>query len=111
MLSVIAKLILSFDISVAPIHGNWGTFGVWSACSVTCGIGGQASVRVCNNPSPTNGGRKCSGRSVQTRVCIKICRGKEGKRRPGVDRCTYNYKQTMTFKQDVYTADIISSIL
>ncbi|XP_063436803.1 uncharacterized protein LOC134718239 [Mytilus trossulus] len=49
-----------------------GGFSDWSdymECSVTCGGGTKSRYRYCNNPSPTNGGADCAGRSVLTLTC------------------------------------------
>ena len=42
----------------------------WSACSVTCGGGGSLNRgRLCNNPTPQNGGNDCEGIAVDTVAC------------------------------------------
>ena len=51
------------------MDGNWGAFGVWSTCSATCGGGSQSRSRSCDDPSPANGGRPCSGSAVEQRGC------------------------------------------
>lgn len=38
-------------------------------CSRSCGGGVQSAVRVCDNPSPANGGRYCVGQKTQFRSC------------------------------------------
>ena len=43
-----------------PVDGGWSD---WSSCSELCGGGTQ--TRICNNPSPANGGADCSGPSSQ----------------------------------------------
>ena len=51
---------------------------MWSECSATCGGGSQSRVRRCNNPSPSNGGRPCSGSMIGTRRCnTQSCPGME----------------------------------
>ncbi|XP_013098906.2 A disintegrin and metalloproteinase with thrombospondin motifs 9 [Stomoxys calcitrans] len=52
-----------------PIHGGWGTWSEWSACSLTCGGGVQESQRECNQPLPQNGGKYCIGARKKYRSC------------------------------------------
>ncbi|XP_076116652.1 uncharacterized protein LOC143084129 [Mytilus galloprovincialis] len=52
-----------------PVHGNWGGWGAWNRCQVTCGGGRQISNRACNDPSPSDGGSACSGNSKKFRSC------------------------------------------
>ncbi|XP_013396707.1 uncharacterized protein LOC106163609 isoform X1 [Lingula anatina] len=48
------------DLSLPPrANGNWGPWGSWEACSVTCENGTKSRRRQCNNPEPTNGGLTC----------------------------------------------------
>merc|ERR1712168_1030748 len=51
------------------VHGSWGSWTSFTRCSVTCGGGQQNRTRVCNNPSPSNGGRKCDGSATENRKC------------------------------------------
>ena len=47
-----------------------GAWGVWGACSKTCGGGTQ--TRTCSNPAPANGGLNCAGSTSQacnTQLC------------------------------------------
>ena len=39
----------------------WGTWGTWTACSVTCGGGTRTRTKLCDNPAPANGGADCAG--------------------------------------------------
>ncbi|XP_063399784.1 coadhesin-like [Mytilus trossulus] len=60
-----------------PVHGNWGGWGAWNSCPVTCGGGRQISNRACNDPSPSGGGSACSGYSKKFRSCAtNACPGK-----------------------------------
>ena len=52
------------------VNGNWGDWKLVGDCSKTCGNGGRrVRVRSCDNPSPSNGGLKCSGASREEVVC------------------------------------------
>ncbi|XP_041648005.1 hemicentin-1 [Cheilinus undulatus] len=52
-----------------PVDGNWGPWQPWGDCSASCGGGERSRVRLCNSPSPTNGGRPCPGDSSQLSRC------------------------------------------
>ncbi|XP_032223331.2 SCO-spondin isoform X3 [Nematostella vectensis] len=52
-----------------PIHGGWSSWSWWARCTKTCGGGVQARSRMCNKPSPRDGGRTCPGKTVETRSC------------------------------------------
>ena len=51
------------------VNGNWGSWGSYDSCSVTCGDGTKSRTRSCNNPSPFGGGSDCSGSSTQSANC------------------------------------------
>jgi len=52
------------------VDGQWGTFGSWSSCSVTCGGGGvRTRERSCDSPSPSGGGADCIGNSTNQEDC------------------------------------------
>ncbi|XP_037536631.1 hemicentin-2 [Nematolebias whitei] len=58
------------------INGGYSNWEEWGPCSSTCGQGVQERVRSCNNPQPANGGRTCSGPSVDSRKCqTGLCPG------------------------------------
>ncbi|KAL3880318.1 hypothetical protein ACJMK2_032566 [Sinanodonta woodiana] len=52
-----------------PVHGGWGLWTPFSACSVSCGIGRRERSRECNNPVPMFGGHFCTEISVETDTC------------------------------------------
>ncbi|GFY39610.1 a disintegrin and metalloproteinase with thrombospondin motifs 9 [Trichonephila inaurata madagascariensis] len=81
-------------------NGEWGEWQSYGPCSRSCGGGVARSIRECDNPRPTNGGRYCVGeriryKSCQTRNCPvgstdfreEQCRSFNGKTFgfPGVD--------------------------
>jgi hypothetical protein len=58
------------DLDV-PINGGYSSWQPWSTCSVSCGRGSMVRSRLCNNPSPLNGGMKCEilGPSIEYQQC------------------------------------------
>ncbi|XP_035996829.1 hemicentin-1 isoform X1 [Fundulus heteroclitus] len=52
-----------------PVDGNWGLWQPWGGCSASCGGGERTRVRLCNSPSPSNGGRPCPGDPTQLSRC------------------------------------------
>ncbi|KAL9971012.1 hypothetical protein ACROYT_G023488 [Oculina patagonica] len=52
-----------------PVHGNWGSWNMWSFCSVKCGPGKRERMRKCDNPPPKFGGESCVGSDRQTMPC------------------------------------------
>ncbi|EEB14017.1 netrin receptor unc5c, putative [Pediculus humanus corporis] len=55
------------------INGGWSQWQSWSECSVRCGRGIRKKTRLCNNPSPLNGGQTCQGLSVMKDECSIPC--------------------------------------
>ena len=54
------------------VNGKWGEFGNWLKCSVSCGVGEQKRVRVCDSPAPAHGGDDCTvheSSSTETQKC------------------------------------------
>ena len=54
-----SKLIYIFTFHLT-VHGGWGEWQAWATCPVTCGGADQSRTRVCNNPTPQQGGRNCT---------------------------------------------------
>ncbi|XP_060582796.1 semaphorin-5A-like [Ruditapes philippinarum] len=61
------KMIL--PLTFKTVDGSWGNWLDWGACSVTCGGGTRSRSRLCNNPSPSNGGEHCQGSNVNNQNC------------------------------------------
>ncbi|KAJ8669558.1 hypothetical protein QAD02_000817, partial [Eretmocerus hayati] len=51
------------------IDGSWGEWSAWSECSRSCGAGISITERVCNHPSPANGGKFCIGERRRYKIC------------------------------------------
>ena len=50
---------LIFVFLLVIVHGNWGEWTGFTQCNVTCGEGVHTRARLCDNPSPANGGSDC----------------------------------------------------
>ncbi|XP_069110342.1 uncharacterized protein [Argopecten irradians] len=55
---------------VAVVDGEWSVWSNWTTCSTTCGEGTTSRVRLCNSPTPDNGGRDCPGDAIEYDTCI-----------------------------------------
>ena len=65
---------MSLNILEATIDGNWSLWSEWTKCSATCKGGRKSRSRVCDSPSPSGGGKNCSGPSSEIKICnIKKC--------------------------------------
>ncbi|XP_012940871.1 SCO-spondin [Aplysia californica] len=53
------------------VDGNWGSWGRWSQCPVTCGDAEVTRTRMCNNPAPNVCGQRCPGsdREAKLEMC------------------------------------------
>ncbi|XP_018110713.1 A disintegrin and metalloproteinase with thrombospondin motifs 10 isoform X1 [Xenopus laevis] len=51
------------------VDGAWGSWSLWGECSRTCGGGVSSSVRHCDSPRPTIGGKYCLGERKRYRSC------------------------------------------
>ncbi|XP_061658085.1 A disintegrin and metalloproteinase with thrombospondin motifs 6 isoform X4 [Syngnathoides biaculeatus] len=49
--------------------GGWGAWSAWGECSRTCGGGVSSSVRHCDSPAPSGGGKYCLGERKRYRSC------------------------------------------
>lgn len=70
---------LTLNVCFSPtVNGGYSSWEEWAPCSSTCGQGFQERVRLCNSPTPANGGRPCSGLSVDSRKCqAGLCPGRD----------------------------------
>ncbi|XP_071481500.1 A disintegrin and metalloproteinase with thrombospondin motifs 9-like [Diadema antillarum] len=51
------------------VDGEWGKWGEYGECSRTCGGGVKEAQRLCDNPTPENGGKYCIGRRLRFKSC------------------------------------------
>ncbi|XP_078524447.1 A disintegrin and metalloproteinase with thrombospondin motifs 10 [Lissotriton helveticus] len=51
------------------VDGAWGQWSPWGECSRTCGGGVSSSIRHCDSPRPTIGGKYCLGERKHYRSC------------------------------------------
>ncbi|XP_028322105.1 A disintegrin and metalloproteinase with thrombospondin motifs 2-like isoform X2 [Gouania willdenowi] len=51
--------------------GGWGEWGPYGSCSRSCGGGVRFRARRCDNPPPTNGGRRCVGNTFEFQLCSR----------------------------------------
>ena len=42
------------------VKGEWGQFGDWEQCAVSCGGANHRRYRKCNDPAPEYGGDNCT---------------------------------------------------
>ena len=53
---------------LVAVDGAWSEWSPWSGCG-TCGGGTQSRTRLCNSPSPSNGGEDCQGEGFDILEC------------------------------------------
>nr|XP_051709662.1 A disintegrin and metalloproteinase with thrombospondin motifs 6 isoform X8 [Oryctolagus cuniculus] len=51
------------------VDGGWGPWSLWGECSRTCGGGVSSSLRHCDSPAPSGGGKYCLGERKRYRSC------------------------------------------
>ena len=68
-----------YDIVAGPQDGGWGPWTHWSNCPKPCGLSPGVLIkrtRLCNNPPPQNGGKKCNGNATEEVLsCFEPCPG------------------------------------
>ncbi|ELU15433.1 hypothetical protein CAPTEDRAFT_224576 [Capitella teleta] len=55
-----------------PVHGAWSSWEDWTSCSASCGPGVSIRTRLCDNPTPLNGGESCEGNQEESDACVDI---------------------------------------
>ena len=51
------------------VDGAWGKWSGFTGCTVSCDGGESHRTRLCNNPKPAYGGKKCKGSGKETKKC------------------------------------------
>ncbi|CAL8306758.1 unnamed protein product [Lota lota] len=63
------RLCVAYGTRPEGIDGGWGLWSPWEECSRTCGGGVSSSIRHCDSPRPTIGGKYCLGERKRFRSC------------------------------------------
>ncbi|XP_058473616.1 A disintegrin and metalloproteinase with thrombospondin motifs 6 isoform X2 [Solea solea] len=65
---------VAFGTWPQSVDGGWGPWSIWGECSRTCGGGVSSSMRHCDSPAPSGGGKYCLGERKRYRSCnIDAC--------------------------------------
>ena len=65
------------DAGPDAIDGEWGLWSPFAPCTVTCGGGEHARIRLCSDPEPQFGGENCEGDDTEVEECgEEPCDGK-----------------------------------
>uniref|UniRef100_A0A665WZM9 ADAM metallopeptidase with thrombospondin type 1 motif, 6 n=1 Tax=Echeneis naucrates TaxID=173247 RepID=A0A665WZM9_ECHNA len=60
---------VAFGTWPQSVDGGWGPWSLWGECSRTCGGGVSSSMRQCDSPAPSGGGKYCLGERKRYRSC------------------------------------------
>uniref|UniRef100_W5LNC5 ADAM metallopeptidase with thrombospondin type 1 motif 6 n=1 Tax=Astyanax mexicanus TaxID=7994 RepID=W5LNC5_ASTMX len=60
---------VTFGTWPQSVDGGWGPWSMWGECSRTCGGGVSSSMRHCDSPAPSGGGKYCLGERKRYRSC------------------------------------------
>uniref|UniRef100_A0A671WUU8 ADAM metallopeptidase with thrombospondin type 1 motif 6 n=1 Tax=Sparus aurata TaxID=8175 RepID=A0A671WUU8_SPAAU len=60
---------VAFGTWPQSVDGGWGPWSMWGECSRTCGGGVSSSMRHCDSPAPSGGGKYCLGERKRYRSC------------------------------------------
>ncbi|MEQ2316061.1 A disintegrin and metalloproteinase with thrombospondin motifs 10, partial [Ameca splendens] len=63
------RVCVAYGTRPEGVDGGWGLWSTWGECSRTCGGGVTSSVRHCDSPRPTIGGKYCLGERKRFRSC------------------------------------------
>ena len=53
------------------VDGGWSLWSAWSECTRKCpqSVPQKLKTRLCNNPTPQDGGKGCVGQMTKTEAC------------------------------------------
>ena len=51
------------------VHGGWSKWKEWGECTLPCNGGQRKRFRACDSPTPSLGGRACTGVNQETGEC------------------------------------------
>ncbi|XP_040039835.2 A disintegrin and metalloproteinase with thrombospondin motifs 10 isoform X1 [Gasterosteus aculeatus] len=63
------RVCVAYGTRPEGVDGGWGLWSPWEECSRTCGGGVSSSIRHCDSPRPTIGGKYCLGERKRFRSC------------------------------------------
>ncbi|XP_078802043.1 A disintegrin and metalloproteinase with thrombospondin motifs 10 isoform X3 [Oryzias latipes] len=63
------RMCVAYGTRPEGVDGGWSLWSPWGECSRTCGGGVSSSVRHCDSPRPTIGGKYCLGERKRFRSC------------------------------------------
>uniref|UniRef100_H3CXS6 ADAM metallopeptidase with thrombospondin type 1 motif, 10 n=1 Tax=Tetraodon nigroviridis TaxID=99883 RepID=H3CXS6_TETNG len=63
------RMCVAYGTRPEGVDGGWGLWSAWGECSRTCGGGVSSSIRHCDSPRPTIGGKYCLGERKRFRSC------------------------------------------
>ncbi|XP_029563001.1 A disintegrin and metalloproteinase with thrombospondin motifs 10 isoform X2 [Salmo trutta] len=63
------RVCVAYGTRPEGVDGGWGLWTPWEECSRTCGGGVSSSIRHCDSPRPTIGGKYCLGERKRFRSC------------------------------------------
>ncbi|KAF7661740.1 hypothetical protein LDENG_00255170, partial [Lucifuga dentata] len=63
------RMCVAYGTRPEGVDGGWGLWSSWEECSRTCGGGVSSSIRHCDSPRPTIGGKYCLGERKRFRSC------------------------------------------
>ncbi|KAF5912034.1 hypothetical protein HPG69_003308 [Diceros bicornis minor] len=92
------------------IDGGWGPWSLWGECSRTCGGGVSSSLRHCDSPAPSGGGKYCLGERKRYRSCNTDIKPNVYSNQKRVSSCkidliTLNSNITSLEAKGIYTLD------
>ena len=74
LFSISSRVLFDHLTLLLSVDGGYSSWGTWSMCNTSCGMGVQSRSRTCTNPRPKYGGRTCDhqrtlGQAEERRMC------------------------------------------